>query len=339
MEPTTLPPAFDHEYYRQRYSDVVPMKNDLLLQHYQEFGIDEGRASSPAAWRKILVDLVQQEASILEVGPFATPAVEGEHVRYIDAFDTDELIRRCSWHGLDTSRVPHIDYVSPGGSFDMVDRKFGAVFGSHSIEHQPDLVRHLRNVSSVLEPGGRYYIVSPDKRYCFDHFRNTSTIADVITAYLTNLGRHQPRTLISHALEVTHNDPARHWKNDHGAPSYQRSNGPTLDILRQQIESMEYIDSHAWQFTPNAFFEIVSALNRMALTDLVPERVYHTPRDMFEFTAVLRKGKNDDDIAFISRQEKSCEVTRSEPMPKGAAVERLMFSRMSRLRMMFRKIA
>jgi SAM-dependent methyltransferase len=315
--PVALPAVFVHEYLRYQYPDIASISDEALFQHYLTFGIEEGRVSSPAAWRGVLVELAQQEASVLEVGPFAAPAIAGEHVKYIDAFDKEELIRRCAWHNLDISRVPHIDYVSPDGSFDMIDRKFTAVFGSHSIEHQPDLVRHLQNVSSVLETGGRYYIVSPDKRFCFDHFRSTSSITDVMTAYVTNLGLHQPRTLVAHAIETTHNDPARHWKGDHGTPSYQKTESPRLDELRSRIDSADYIDSHAWQFTPAAFFEIISTLNRQGLIDLVAERVYHTPRDMFEFTAVLRKGSIGEETPFISRQEKAI---RSEPIPKRAPV-------------------
>lgn len=343
MKPVVLPPVFDHGYYRQHYTDIANIADEALLAHYQFFGIDEGRVSSPAAWRGVLVELVQQEASVLEVGPFAAPAVSGEHVRYIDAFDKEELIRRCAWHNLDPSRVPHIDYVSPDGSFDTIDRKFNAVFGSHSIEHQPDLVRHLQNVSSVLEPGGRYYIVSPDKRFCFDHFRSTSSIADVMTAYVTNLGLHQPRTLVAHAIETTHNDPARHWRGDHGMPSYQETECARVDELRDRIESADYIDSHAWQFTPEAFFEIISILRRQGLIDLVAERVYHTPRDMFEFTAVLRKGPIDDHVAFIPRKEASFpdpgKPVRSEPITGRAKAELLGPGRLSTSKMLLKKIA
>ena len=37
-------------------------------------------------------------------------------------------------------------------------------------------------------------------------------------------------------------------------------------------------------------------LAEMGVTDLYPERVYHTPTDLFEFTAVLRKTRHVADM-------------------------------------------
>src|SRR5262249_22035770 len=150
------------------------------------------------------------------------------------------------------------------------------------------------------EDDGRYYIISPDKRFCFDHYRNTSTVSDVVSAYVLDLGRHQPRTIVSHLIETTHNDPARHWADDHGEVAYL--SGLDFKTINDVLAKQEYVDSHGWQFTPDSFFKIVSFLFTSGLTDLAPERVFHTPRNMFEFTAVLRKGWRSNDPAFTERR-------------------------------------
>jgi hypothetical protein len=302
----SLPPVFDAAFYRTDNPDLAHLSEHQLEEHYRANGIEEGRAGSMAAWRNVLIDVVHKEQAVLEIGPFANPAISGSHVRYLDAYDTEELIKRCKWHDLDASRVPQIDYVSPRGTFEMIDRKFSAAFGSHSIEHQPDFVRHLQNVSSILEDGGRYYIISPDKRFCFDHFRSETTVADVVAAYLLNVVNHLPRTFATHALLVTHNDPVRHWAGDHGEPSYKTENTLRLEQIVDMIECENYVDSHAWQNTPKSFHEITSTLFKHGLIDLYPERVYHTPRNMFEFMVVLRKGQPSGEPAFIdSGQPKS----------------------------------
>lgn len=133
-----------------------------LVAHFQKFGIADGLTGSSGALRKTQVDTAQSERSVLEIGPLNSPAILGPNVKYMDVYDDEGLSKYAAGFGLDPSTVPSIDYVSPTGSFDMVDRKFTAVFSSHSIEHVPDLVRHLNNISTALEDGGRYYLIYPD---------------------------------------------------------------------------------------------------------------------------------------------------------------------------------
>ena len=57
--------------------------------------------------------------------------------------------------------------------------KFDYVISSYCIEHQPDLIKHLQDFEHVLQPGGFYFVLAPDKRYCHDHFMQESTIAEV----------------------------------------------------------------------------------------------------------------------------------------------------------------
>lgn len=214
--------------------------------------------------------------------------------------------------GLDPAGVPQINYISPTGTFDIVDRKFSAVFRSHCIEHQPDFVRHLRNVSWVLETEGRYYIICPDKRFCFDNFRATTSIADVVAAYLLEDEHHQRRSFPNQILRTTQNDPQRHWLGDHGLPTFKTSNDLRVDTTRSHIEATEYLDCHAWQFRPQVFFETVSTLARLELTDLHPEHVYQTPANLFEFVVVLSKTQVPIEMrqAFISGDD---DESRSAP--------------------------
>lgn len=51
----------------------------------------------------------------------------------------------------------------------------------------------------------------------------------------------------------------------------------------------DYIDVHAWQFTPESFRLITQTLFDLGFIDMKPYRVYATPRPRNEFTAVLTK--------------------------------------------------
>ena len=53
---------------------------------------------------------------------------------------------------------------------------------SHCIEHQIELVRHLKAVSRLLSPLGVYLMLVPDCCFCFDHFQTASTSIDCVLA-------------------------------------------------------------------------------------------------------------------------------------------------------------
>lgn len=53
---------------------------------------------------------------------------------------------------------------------------------SHCIEHQIELVRHLKAVSRLLSPLGIYLMLVPDHCFCFDHFQTASTSIDCVLA-------------------------------------------------------------------------------------------------------------------------------------------------------------
>ena len=89
---------------------------------------------------------------------------------------------------------------------------------------------------------------------------------------------------------TTHNDPLRHWAGDHGVPAVVQNPSLLNMAYGHAINSRQaYTEAHAWQFTPDSFSGIVSALNSIGLIDLEVERLYHTPINRFEFMAVLRK--------------------------------------------------
>src|SRR5262245_50810351 len=125
-----LPGAFEPDFYRQGYPELAAFSDNEAEQHYRENGIIKGMLATPGASRQHFLPLVQAEQSVLEIGPFATPLIVGDQVAYLDAYDTQELMRRANEMGFDSSKVPVIDYVSSTGTFEMVDRKFGAAFGS-----------------------------------------------------------------------------------------------------------------------------------------------------------------------------------------------------------------
>ena len=249
------------------------------------------KISSSLALRENFIEGLRTKSSILEIGPFCNPAVSGTNVKYFEILDQDALVERAKLHNLATDRVPVIHFLSPDGDLQIVNENFECCFSSHVIEHQPDLVRHLQAVENILLPNGEYYLLIPDHRYCFDHFLRPSTIADVLDAHHAKRTRNELRCVIEHMALTTHNDPTRHWNGDHGDPYKTESHIERVKCATQQFidANGSYIDTHAWQFTPESFFEIVSSLNKLELLGLTSNFVNDTPTGRFEFSVILKK--------------------------------------------------
>ncbi|MFL9943749.1 class I SAM-dependent methyltransferase [Paraburkholderia graminis] len=295
--PDDLTFGFDPIYYKGKYPDLSHMTDEEALQHFLTYGHNERRYQSAVAARETLLPLIPTGVAVLEIGPFGAPQLAGEHVRYADYLSSEELRERAPKHGYDPENCPIIHYVLRSMPLGLIDARFAAVFSSHCIEHQPDLILHLQEVGRLLEEGAAYFLVVPDKRYCFDHFIPESDVADVLTAHAENRKLHSLRSILSAHSLTTHNDPQRHWNGDHGRPGIFERGRQTLtaavEHYQNSIERNEYVDVHAWQFTPKSFHDLCSQLFDLGLIPLYPETTGATMCGRLEFCAILRKGSRN----------------------------------------------
>jgi SAM-dependent methyltransferase len=290
MPDWSLPWEFEPEAYRGQLPGFDDAATDDLVEHYSEVGKALGLPGNRLTHRNQFAALVPNDALALEIGPFGSPVLAGPNVRYCDVLDTEQLRRRAPEHGVDPAHVPPIDYVMKNCSLDDIPVRFDAILSSHAIEHQPDLVAHLQQVERRLAKGGRYFVLAPDKRYCFDRTMAASTIAEVLQAHADRRKLHTLRSVVEHHACKTHNDPHLHWRE----PQQALVEPLPVDVervhtaLREHAEAGgAYIDVHAWYFTPDSFRQIVGLLNELGLTRLKVERLYRTRRNSVEFWAVL----------------------------------------------------
>jgi SAM-dependent methyltransferase len=286
-----LPDEVETETYRSFHRDLAHLPHDDLLAHYETYGRGEGRTSNRLRDRNDFTALIPSGANVLEIGPFCNPLLRGPHVSYFDVLSQDELIARARLIGLglDPAGVPHIDYVSPTGDLSTVNRRFDVVASSHCLEHQPDLVGHLQDVGRLLLPGGAYFLLVPDKRYCFDYFIPLSSLAEIMIARHERRRVHTLRSVIEHRALTTHNDSLRHWHGDHGVmfENFEQR----LQVALREFDDAKggHIDVHAWYFTPESASAILAALQNMRLSPLAVHRVYATRYGANEFWMILRK--------------------------------------------------
>ncbi|GJD46080.1 hypothetical protein AFCDBAGC_3960 [Methylobacterium cerastii] len=290
IRPGDIPLELDLNFYRLVNDDLTELNNEALTAHYHAYGREEGRLASPAAHRRGFTALVDSKADILEIGPFTKPTIRGPKVQYFDVMNRSSLLERALLHNHPTKDCPEIHFVSPIGDLGVVNKNFDIVLSSHCVEHQPDLVNHLRNVERILRPGGRYLLLIPDKRYCFDALLPESSLAEIIEAHRERRRTHTWPKVHEHRALTTHNDSARHWAGDSSDP-HAHLRQDREQAARKEYEDSQgnYIDVHAWQFTPESFRSIIKDLQAARLTNLSVERVYHTPHGSNEFGAIIRK--------------------------------------------------
>lgn len=223
----------------------------------------------------------------IEIGPFANPLLKGPNVKYLDVLPTEQLKARARTLGINPDGVPHISYVSNQNGFPEISEVFDYALSCHSIEHQPDLVKHLNQVERILAPGGSYFLIIPDKRYCFDHYLRESTIADVVGAFLENRVNHTPKSVIEHRSLTTHNDPVAHFAGIHGEIVSNQHERVSQAMIEFKNANGSYIDVHAWQFLPNTFIEIINQLKLLGLTEFEVQMMYETQVNTQEFFVML----------------------------------------------------
>lgn len=278
---------FEPHIYEDRYADLAGFNVEQLREHYCDFGINEGRIPNSLSNREDFANMAATRGSVLELGPFTNPVVHHQNAQYADVLNTEQLRARAVTLGLDPETVPNIDWVVEPRDLESIGTRFQSVISSHVVEHQPDLVGHLQQVGRIMSPGGSYFVIIPDLRYCFDHFQVPSTLAKVIDRYQTQAAVHPLESLIEHRAMTTHNDPNRHWAGDHGPERESLLDGVRRALAEHDAAKGDYIDVHSWFFTPLTWSSLISDLRELRLIPFQITRVYPTRRGQNEFWTIL----------------------------------------------------
>jgi len=298
-EADDFPPAFELKAYLKHNEHLRAYSDQEIIKHYNKTGKYEGRVCSQVNNATSFVELIDiSKSHSLEIGPLHSPLLDCSlpNVKTLDHLSKEELIKKYeAFEDVDTSKIVDVDYVWNREPYaDLIDIKFENILASHIIEHTPDLIGFFRNISDILKKDGLLFLIVPDKRFCFDHFREETVLFEVIYAHYQKQTKPSIENIVDMHRANAHNDANMHWMGEHGD---KKTAGFLTDFdkpFEQYIEYInqymnEYTDSHVWKFTPESFEKITNYLYREKVIDLKTIRVYPTVRNTQQFYTIMQK--------------------------------------------------
>lgn len=246
----------------------------------------------------------------LEIGPSYSPICpksKGFDIEIIDHIGQEELRKKYAAnpgtrHLVD--QIEEVDYIWKGEDYSELTGKkdyYDYIIASNLIEHTTDLIGFLNQCATLLKEDGILSLVVPDKRYCFDFFRENSSLAKVIDRHQNKDSKHSKGAIIEHISSAVALNHSIVWNKDilneqkYSGIAFQHAKAHALEMAQKE----EYVDVHEWVFTPGSFRILINDLRELGYIYLTEETFYPTDADTFEFYVSLRKVKKiDTEIPF-----------------------------------------
>ena len=175
--------------------------------------------------RDFVFRTADRAGSALEIGPAHNailPKRDGFRTKTVDYIDRAGLVEKYrEFKQYSPDDIEEVDYVIPAGASmsDVIHERFDLVLASHVLEHSISLIDFLNDCTNLLAPDGVLSLVVPDHRYCFDRFRERSSIGRVIdTSHRPTArphGRHHDRVLAECREASRHDVMARRPHGQH----------------------------------------------------------------------------------------------------------------------------
>jgi predicted O-methyltransferase YrrM len=212
----------------------------------------------------------------MEFGPLANPIVrklDGD-ILYIDNVDQHALkAKYADDPNVVVEDIVQVDVVLGEQRLTQClgsEAPFDYAVASHVIEHVPNMIGWLREISEVLRPDGRLFLAIPDRRYCFDCLRRDSSLAEFIDAFLRGNQRPTPGQVFDFAAHYVGIDATAAWTAPCDAQLLHRPNvAAAWQLAKNTAQHTDYLDVHCWVFTPLSLFQVLIALVDL---DLLPYR-------------------------------------------------------------------
>ena len=257
-------------------------REEKLLFHLKRdgIGIDIGASHSPIA-----------------------PKRNGFNVHVIDHATREQLVEKYKDDGVNLDNIEEVDFVWRGEEYSELTGKTGFydwIIASHVIEHVPDFIGFLKSCEKILNDDGVLSLAVPDVRFCFDHFRPITSLSRMIDAHWREQKLHSPGSIAEFYRNFVLKDDMPGWGEFYYVPenfTFSFSKQEVLDRMRQSMENKEYVDCHAWCFTPHSFRLMIHDLFELGFIEL--NEVAFFDAEGCEFHIALRKNGAGSDLTRI----------------------------------------
>lgn len=265
-----------------------------------------------------LLNGITKDMKGLEIGPSINPLApkrEGYNVDIVDHLDREGLVKIYSEHGENINNIEEVDYVWKGGSYsDLIQKSnyYDYIIASHVIEHGTDFLGFLIDCSKLMTEGGRIKLAVPDKRFCFDHFRDCTGLREILDDHFRPSSLQTPAYVADYVLNIVKRDEQFSWKrplvfdkSGRHTKYNKYKNVHTKDYLalcvRESGEEGKYLDIHRYVFTPASFMLLIYDLKALDYIDLEIDEIYDTFGA--EFIVSLKKSPKSFEPDFNYRKK------------------------------------
>jgi SAM-dependent methyltransferase len=291
---------FDPVFYLNANPDVAASGLDPYA-HYAYYGHAEGRARNASGDRlAFLRQNLRRSSKILEIGPAYAPIApkSGNFNTFIvDNINKHELIAKYTGYGVDTTNIEDVDFIWKSGDLlssvpEEHHESFDIIYASNVIEHIPDPILFLKSLERLIRSDGVITLVVPDKRLCFDFYRPVTTTGAWIEARQRGASIHSPKTRFEYNATVVFHRARNVWTLADSLPisEFRFAAGTIHEAYSAAKNAMspaaEYVDCHAWCFTPSSFALVIHECRALRLFELAPDRV--STQIGYEFVVELR---------------------------------------------------
>jgi SAM-dependent methyltransferase len=259
----------------------------------------------------LLLHGIDRSSTILELGPSISPMAPrsaGWNVTVVDHATQEELVAkyRNDVHA-NVANIEKVDFVWRNGPLhDAVPAhlhgSFDVLIASHVIEHIPDPIGFLDSAARLLHPTrGILALAVPDKRWCFDYFKQPSTTGQLLDAHRSGAQRHSAATRFDASAYVAFAGNRTSWGREALPDLYLPD---TLEHAFSEFQDWSadpntpYVDCHAWHFTPSSFALLLLELGGVGAVDWHVS--WLSPRPSVEFMVRLKRGRQQ----FVSPSER-----------------------------------
>jgi SAM-dependent methyltransferase len=244
----------------------------------------------------------------LEIGPLANAIVKkqpGTQVFYADIRDKKEIVK---FYEKDSSvskeNIVDIDYIIKNSYTESLKNvvPFNIIVMSHVLEHIPNLIYFFNDIVNVMKNDAILLITIPDKRYCFDRYRTSTSFSEIYDVYRQGRYNNPVAVLDFYLLSTGHNNPTLWWKNYKNYTYLSDDNNRFINAVKCYEDAINghYFDVHFSVFTPESFLIIIYLMTQLRLMPFEIIDFYPTVYGSFEFSVAIKKN-----LAFLNSVKQS----------------------------------